>query len=817
MSLDLAWIAGLTLAFAALAAALAMALVPALSRSLAPTPRVSRLSDQLPFERVLTDNVTLKSKDGALTQTLWVQGVDTSIKTAGELSALLNSQQRWLDDLSAVGASFKILTVRTELSKTFPSGAVNPMLADIHDRWMSNFERLYANRHFIVLTLTPERASGIRGFFGHREQQACLGKLNELTASTLETLHPFQAGCLCNYLNAEGVSPLLSFWAELVNGAPCPIRPHPNELSERLAATAVQFSDGVIEYDNGSAQQFCKILSLNTWAEFPSKELLPDIQSLPGKLIILQLCQGMNKFKASSFLEYQKMQNELIPFLRSQAVREEYRQAMELVSSQAASLYQYQLSVFLLGDTREQVERLLSQARTLFKQYGFAPITERVAIEPLWFSQFPGIDHFVRTTHPMSRDLKSLISFDREPTGLSRCCWGEGPIRFFKTPAGGAYAFQFHISEQPEAVAHSLVIAPTGAGKTTLFQHLIGGALRHSNLRAYLFDRLNGTRIFTQAIHGSYIDLSDDGALMNPLVCEDTPQNRAFLQQFLLSLAECEDAQSHAIIARAVRIIFQIPQEQRVFKHLFASLLDINTPVRAGLEKWASDAYFSRWFNGVKRLAQNESIAFDALSFSNHLVSFEMTEVQANPQVAAAVTTYLMHKIRTLAQKEASPHLIFIDEAQPMLMDATFAKNVDTLLKEHRKLRGAVALCFQRADGVNATMLEQCKTRFLFPNPSANREEYAKFELTDSEWEYIKGTSRAAKALKHSVLVKRSDNHDAQSAESVILDCDLSVLGPLIHLYRSGTKPVKLVRELQQQWGMQQWVEQYLRLLAPPY
>lgn len=44
------------------------------------------------------------------------------------------------------------------------------------------------------------------------------------------------------------------------------------------------------------------------------------------------------------------------------------------------------------------------------------------------------------------------------------------------------------------------------------------------------------------------------------------------------------------------------------------------------------------------------------------------------------------------------------------------------------------------------------------------------------------------------------------------LDVDLSQLGPLLRLYRSGNEPVRLMRELQQQWGMDKWVGYYLNL-----
>ena len=79
----------------------------------------------------------------------------------------------------------------------------------------------------------------------------------------------------------------------------------------------------------------------------------------------------------------------------------------------------------------------------------------------------------------LGANLAQLVNFEDEPRGQAHCGWGSGPLRLFKTVGGAAYQLQLHVSEDPEALAHSLTIAPAGSGKTTLFQHLIGGALRH--------------------------------------------------------------------------------------------------------------------------------------------------------------------------------------------------------------------------------------------------------------------------------------------------------------------------------------------------
>jgi len=774
MSLNVLGFIALILGCAAAITLLAILLIARLRVLLVPKPRISFLSDILSFDKILKDNVTLLGKDGTLTQTLIIKGVDASIKTPEQITTLLNHKQRCLDLLSELGASFKILTVREEHEHQFDSGQVSPMLINIHDAWMSNFKKTYTNQHYLLITHAPKKENNLWRFLRASGESANLAKLNECVSIAQEVLHDFDLELLTN--GESGHSPLLSFWAGLINGEATTIRSYTDNISERIASQVVHFNPkaGHISYQAGTQQHYSAVVSLKTWGEISTPALLQEIEALPFKLVILQLFKGMTQLEGSGFLKYQQGQSQLLR--RNLVGNAEFEKALEILQTKEGSLYTYQLSIFVFAASVTQLDENITDIKKIFRQYGFVPLVETLGIEWLWRSQFPGIDHFIKPTHPLSPNLAHLLSFHREPTGLKSCDWGVGPIRLFKTPTGGAYALQLHIQEQKEALAHSLVVAPAGSGKTTFFQHLIGGALRHPNLRAYIFDRFSGTRIFTEAVNGTQVDLSDASSLFNPLVCEDTTSNRNFIQQFFLMLAKTEDSESIEIASRAVDILFRIPTEKRILSHLFESLFDVNSLLKKGLQKWAVESAYSRWFNGMKVNAAGIIEAYDALDLAaSRLITFEMTEIQSTPELAAAVSFYIMRRIRAHAKIEASPHLIFIDETKPMLAEPGFAKHVATLLLEHRKLRGSVNLCFQDAgsivnSGIAPIILEQCPTRFLFPNPAASKKDYAIFELTDSEWDYIKGTSRISRALKHSVLVKKLQ-------ESVILDIDLSSMG----------------------------------------
>jgi type IV secretion system protein VirB4 len=761
-----------------------------------PDPQITCLGDVLPFHAIYK-NIILGT-DGACSQIFKINGHDAGAKTSQEVEALIVKKQFWLDKMAEHGATFKILTIRREQQQNLEPGDVPEILKDIHNAWMEDFKKTYHNTHYLVLTVYPKNKNILK----KDAPIANIGLLKELATLCQDTLVDFNLELVKNGETASmnEWSDLMSLLHEIASEEKITLRPQTHDVAQYLG-THLRFVHGsdLIKYE----KSFGKIISLNKWNNVVSAHMLKELQSLPIRMIILQMFNSAGKVKSLASLEYQRRQKQ-IPIPNGQ-VEGEYQAAMEIVQNNESSLYGYQLSILALGNTEEEVEESIGQIKRILIGYGKTPIVETDAKEWVWRCMFPGADAMVRKTNPMSKNLAYLINFESEPTGLDKCDWGNGALRYFKTVSGSAYALQLHINEEKRALAHSVVVAPSGSGKTTLFEHLVGGALRHQNLRTFIFDRLNGTKIFTQAVSGNYVDFSDGIVALNPFFCESTDDNRAFLQMFLQMLAKCEDDQSVEEASLAVEQILATPKEQRILANCFQDIARKDSMFSNGLRKWASDASLSRWFNGNVLDAQYNKIAFDALDLNaSRLTAFEMTKIQERPDVAAAVTTYLMHRIRAVS-KEAFSHMIFIDETQPMMEDAVFSRNVGVLLKEHRRLRGSVSVCFQDVNAVNSVILEQCQTRFLFPNASASKEAYAKFELTDFEWDYIKGFSRISRELKRSVLVKKP-------GESVILNIDMSCLGKLLEIYISGSEPLKIVRELQQQWGMKDWVSHYLSL-----
>ena len=777
-----------------------MSLASSITTFAFPEPKITVLGDVLPFHSII-NNIIL-GKDGACSQILSIMGYDVGSKTSDDISFLIQKKQHWLDKMAELKAVFKILTIRRECQHDLLSGDVPNVLKKIHNSWMNNFKKYYHNTHYLIISVYPNQNNDFLRFLKKDAPDANVGLLKEIVTFTIDSLIDFKPSILTNGHNANGDewSNLMSLMHELSSSDVELMRSKTQDV-QYFIGNNIRFlkNSELIEY-NGC---YGKIVSLNKWCDVVSSEMLKEIQSLPCRLIILQMLGSSGKIQSLMKLKYQLKQKQMI--FKNPHIQEDYETAIEEIQANRTSMYDYQLSILVLSSNLDELESFISQVKRILISYGKTPIIEKSSKELVWRCQFPGFDQMIRPANPMSCNLSYLINFECEPRGLEQCDWGLGAIRPFKTVSGNVYSLQLHVSEDKEALAHALIIAPSNSGKTTLFQHLIGGALRHANLRAFIFDRLNGTKIFTQAVGGNYIDFNDGSVLLNPFVCANNDNNKAFLQDFLQMLANTDDDDSVYESSLVVEQIMSIQQDHRILARCFQDIARKGSKFAKGLRKWSLDSSLAKWFNGFITDENYNDIAFDALDLNKgRLTAFEMTKIQENPQVAAAVTTYIMYKIRAIGT-EAYPHLIFIDETQPMMEDAIFAKQVGVLLKEHRKLRGSVNVCFQDVSAINSIILEQCQTRFLFPNASANKEQYAKFELTDFEWDYIKGFARIVKDLKHSVLLKKAN-------ESVILNIDLSPLGNLLQLYRSGAEPVKIVKELQQQWGMTEWVDKYLSL-----
>lgn len=775
--------------------------VPGVARFVLPPPRETRLADHLPFERLLSDNKTIVCRDGTLVQCLRVEGRDSMFLSAPEREALFRVRKNWLDTLAELGITVRILLVRERVDVTRTDDFDLPLLREFARSWNRSFQSSFLNRQTIVLSV-PGKA---------RSATARLSEAVDATIQILDPYHPKPMIQPTDMAAALSSDFLLAFWGRLASplSKPTPLSGS-RDIAEVIATDTVEFTgeSGLIIFRRGTETLYAAAIGIRRFGDYVDEQMIADFSSLDGEFVLLNLVEPWSKTVAALKMAQENRMSMATRF--NTAASEQYDAAMQIIEGldeNRSALANYGLTLFVFGKSPEDIHALDNEVRKICSAYGAASIREGVAAQASWFSQFPSYGIWPRSYRFFTSNIACNVTLDRPPPGLPSSDWGDGPLAMFRTAGGTSYSFQLHVSPEKDAVAHAVCIGPTGSGKTTVMTFLAGMALRHPRLRAYIFDRYQGAYVFTTALGGSYLNLTTgETALgtcsLNPFQCVDTPENRAFLRLWLRAISGCEDADSLEEIGLAVQALFQsdLSQERRSLATIFDPCFSTNGTVKRQLLKWVDPAYYGKMFNAER----------DTLDIrENRLVAFDMTEVFKDELLAQATISYLMHRIQATITEFNAPAFIFIDETEPMLRNPMFRTYYLTMLQEYRKRGAAVISAFQRPEaiaqvGMGEAIRGQCQTVFFFPNLQAREEDYADWSLTDTEWSFIKGTLPLSRRMKRAVLVKRA------TGESVVLDTDLTPLGPYLRIFSSGRESVSFASELQRKYG-QDWVKHYVK------
>lgn len=750
-------------------------------------PPENSIADLLPFLRVDDDQKTLVMKDGSLAQVIELEGLDFSTLSEGDDHRYFTIRKNFLNELAqnpslSAKVSFMSIKIPVQHRDEDITAYPNDRLKDIHQRSIPAEDEVFKLRHVIVVSVAPAK----------EKQESVLYETVSFLMDVLHVYHPKRLSRLNNS------NELLTLWQQILLDFNCELPTPLRDMSARLSTTNVTFdvANGEVRQFDGDNEFAGNIFSVISWGDMISGEFLRDVLSIKAPIQILQKLEPKTPASAEMVLEQQKRLS-LIRF--NATVLSEFNQAIEEVQSKEESLFYVSTHIYVFNAHQDTLTHVVSELKQIAATHGVRLGLDTRSVEYLWFARFPSYDISLRPLKMLTSQVVATQEFHAAPTGLMSCDWGVGALRTFKTASGSKYALQLHISSRREELAHSLVIAPSNSGKTTLLQHLIGGALRFPNMRAFMFDRLRGTQIFTESMGGSYLDLAQNDVRLNPLQLDFTLSNRRFLHRFLLQLSGVDNDVAHMECDQILNVLEKTnPSDRTLLTGYNFGCRSSASEFSKGLRKWVQDESYKHIFQGPA----------DTLNLnSSKLIGFEMTEIQNDPKVAAAVLNYVLFRIRQLCS-EGAPHMIFIDETAPMLRDEQFKHQVAEMLREHRKLRGSITLCFQNpgdieSTGLRETILNQCQTVFLFQNPQAKAADYAMFDLTESQWEFIKGTSSVGRKIKRGVLVKKP-------TESVIIDVDLSNLGPYLKLYRSGNDAVALVNQLKETYGAELWIQEYL-------
>ena len=761
--------------------------IPVLTRRIFPKFGYTRYSQYLPFQTVYNDN-SMTLTDGGIIRVYHVDGVQTSMQDDATREKFLDLRTQLFNQIRDPNVVLRFYMIRDAVDENTNYEFDQPVLQQIYNKWKSQGLRIFTNNYYIVLSVNGANA---------RE------KLNQYGNYIETILSAYRPTVLRN----DAPDNMAKFFGRILS----PItKPSPIVCDQRIGEVStvddVEFlKNGIVRYIGAGRQSFAAMISFKMSPDYLDEDFFNSVSTIQTEMI----CMNGFNIMGSADVEKAIMQR------RATTEKDETSAVEQISAAQSAmdenisgnqSLVNYYPLFVIFGATVEDLQKYVDEFNKIAASFGVSPIVETFASKVSWFAQIPGFDTFPRSFKMLSRTAAISIPMSSTPRGITNSDWGPGPLVIFPTAQGTPYQFQFHVSDKPAAVAHTLTIGPTGGGKTTLFSFLISQSLRHPRLKAFFFDRNKGAEIFTLAVGGKYITMhgkeKDQDAFqthLNPLKMPDTAENRAFLRRWFAMITGQSDANSADEIARAVSVNFDYLQEKdRLLKNLWQSCFSSAGKMRPELKKWIDPLQYGDIFNEDS----------DTLDLNSRLTIFDFTEILQDEVLAPAVISYILHRINNITVSGGNPSLIMIDETAPMLENKMFRDNFITGLQEGRKNRQAYMVAFQRANvldklGIGDVVRGQAQTVLFFRNPAADVNDYAHWNLNPLEMAFIQG--KAYPNLKRAVLLSRPVN-----GESVILNTELGGLGNMLRLFESGRSSVLLAEELYKQYG-NNFVAEYLK------
>jgi type IV secretion system protein TrbE len=369
----------------------------------------------------------------------------------------------------------------------------------------------------------------------------------------------------------------------------------------------------------------------------------------------------------------------------------------------------------------------------------FTVIAEGMNAIEAWLGSLPGHLYANVRQPPISTiNLAHMIPLSAVWAGPERDeHFNAAPLIYARTEGSTPFRFSLHVGD----VGHTLIVGPTGAGKSVLLALMAMQFRRYERAQVFAFDFGGSIRAAALAMGGDWQDLgsslSDDSAgsvYLQPLARIDEPAERNWASEWLGAILASEsvvlDPAAKEHLWSALTSLSTAPVAERTLTGL-AVLLQRHE-LKQALGPYCVGGPFGRLLDAeAEHLGDSPIQAFE-------------TEGLTGSAAAPAVLSYLFHRIE--GRLDGSPTLIIIDEGWLVLDSPAFAAQLREWLKTLRKKNASVVFATQsladiETSAIAPAIIESCPTRIFLPNERAIEPQilaiYRRFGLNDRQIEIL--------------------------------------------------------------------------------
>jgi len=409
--------------------------------------------------------------------------------------------------------------------------------------------------------------------------------------------------------------------------------------------------------------------------------------------------------------------------------------AQQELAEEVVSYGYFTTSVVLLESDAAVLEGNVRAVERTLNSLGFTTLLETINAVDAWLGSLPGnCRNNVRRPLLNTLNLAHLLPLSAVWAGPEQNTHLNAPPLLHAVTSGSTpFRLVTHVGD----VGHTMIVGPTGAGKSVLLNLLAVQFLRYPDAQVYLFDKGGSARTLTAGVGGDYYDLAahDSPLAFQPLAAIDEVGERQWAAEWVLDLLRHEaiaiTPEIKAELWTALGSLASAPVQQRTLFGL--TVLLQNTRLRQALQP-----YTVAGAHGQLLDSHHENLQYGRWQ------CFEMAALMETPAVVVPVLAYLFHRLEQ--RFDGRPSLLVLDEAWLFLDHPVFAAKIREWLKGLRKANVSVVFATQSladvdASPIVATIKEACLTKIYLPNASALDPDtaalYKKFALNERQIQRI--------------------------------------------------------------------------------
>lgn len=400
----------------------------------------------------------------------------------------------------------------------------------------------------------------------------------------------------------------------------------------------------------------------------------------------------------------------------------------------------YSLIVLVKDKDKTLAEAKAKEVLQLFVNMGINAKIEDINAVDAYFSTLPGnIYNHIRRPMINTINLIHMVPITNIWAGEKRNKHlNAPPLIYTKTIGNTPFRLNLHIGD----VGHSMVIGPTGSGKSVHLCLIEAQFRKYKDAQVFVFDKGASSKVITTAVGGDFFDLgseeSTNSISFQPFAKVNSDRELSWLLEWLCDYLIQENLKITPEVKQTIHnALLDMRTYQGQHKHLltmstFVSTLQSET-LRRAFEPLTSDGAFGKIFD-----SDRENLKFSSWQ------TFEMENLMNTKSIVGPTLMYLFHRIEEAL--DGRPTIIVLDECWTFFNNPSFSKKIKEWLKVLRKYNASVIFATQSlADIKNSdifnTILDSCSSRIFLPNPNIysgdNQDLYKSFGLNDKKIQII--------------------------------------------------------------------------------